>query len=188
VGEDCLRTKSGTLSPNELKSEKTQQLISLMIETLRDKPGVGLVAPQVGENLQIIVVEDKKKYQKPFSKKLLESQERHPIKCTVFINPKIKIIDHNKINFFEGCLSIEGYRAIVPRSYEVEVTALDRYGKEFKTMAKGWYSRILQHEIDHLNGKLYIDRMDSKTFVSEKIFAKKYKDLTKQEILDEFGL
>lgn len=82
---------------------------------------------------------------------------------TVFVNPELKVLDHKKIVFEESCASIVGFAAEVPRNYAVEVTAFDEAGKEFSHKFTGWNARIVQHEIDHLNGILFTDLMNRKT-------------------------
>jgi peptide deformylase len=84
----------------------------------------------------------------------------------VLINPKIVLAGDAKVEFFEGCLSLTGFSAIVPRTHTVRVEYLDERGEPRSVDASGWYARILQHEIDHLHGTLYIDHMHSRTFTS----------------------
>lgn len=84
----------------------------------------------------------------------------------VLINPKLVRAGDDKVEFYEGCLSLAGFSAIVPRTHTVRVECLDERGEPRSVNASGWYARILQHEIDHLQGTLYIDRMRSRTFTS----------------------
>jgi len=175
TGDPVLRKKASELNLEQLKSPATQQLIDLMIATLRDRPGVGLAAPQVGESLQIIVVEDKKKYHEKVSEELLDAQSRKPVSLKVIINPILQIEnDTDSELFFEGCLSVDGYAAIVPRAKKVSISGVDRQGKKISFTAEGWFARILQHEVDHLNGSLYIDKMLPRTFITDKHYADKW--------------
>lgn len=176
AGDPVLRQLSKAIPTAELKSDKIQSLIDSMIETLRDHPGVGLAAPQVGENMQIIIIEDLPKYQKKLNKSLLMEQGREPVELTVIINPKIVKHNNSKMNYFEGCLSVPGYRALVGRYETVTAEGLDRDGKQIQIEASGWYARILQHEIDHLLGKLYVTKMDPSSFISEKEYATNWAD------------
>jgi len=172
TGDKVLRKKAKKLSLSQLNSSETQQLIDLMIATLRDRPGVGLAAPQVGESLQIIIIEDKKEYQEKVSKELLEAQIRIPVSLKIIINPVLHIIDEGDDNlFFEGCLSIDGYAAIVSRANKVKVSGLNREGEKISFVAEGWLARILQHEVNHLNGSLYVDKMLPQTFITDKHYA-----------------
>ncbi|MGI9027610.1 MAG: peptide deformylase [Candidatus Saccharimonadales bacterium] len=174
AGEPVLRKTAKKVTKVALNQAHTQQTIELMIDTLRDHPGVGLAAPQVGENLQIIIIEDKKAYHKKLPAMLLKEQGRKPVPLQVLVNPILKVTKSDTKQYFEGCLSINGYRAVVPRAFEVEVRALDRTGQPVAFTASGWHARILQHEIDHLTGILYTDRMQVRSFMTEAIFNKKW--------------
>lgn len=176
AGDPVLRQLSKVMSTAELKSDKIKSLIDSMIETLRDHPGVGLAAPQVGENIQLIIVEDLPKYLKKLNKSLLKEQCREPVELTVIINPKIVKHNNSKVDYFEGCLSVPGYRALVERYDAVMVEGLDRNGKRIQIEASGWYARILQHEIDHLSGRLYVTKMVPGSFISEKEYATNWAD------------
>jgi peptide deformylase len=154
AGDPVLRELARTLTPREIASAEIQQLLELMRETMRDAPGVGLAAPQIGLPLQLAVIEDVAE---------LEATERQPVPFHVIVNPRLTL-GSESVEFFEGCLSVEGFQAVVARARTVVVEALDHQGAPIKIEARGWYARILQHEIDHLNGTLYIDRMRSRTF------------------------
>jgi peptide deformylase len=170
-----------------LAKKQTQELIDLMIETLRESPGVGLAAPQVGEPLQIFIVEDKAKYHEQIPTEILHAQERKPVPLTVFVNPKLEVIKQAEALFFEGCLSVDGYVAAVPRARSVKISALDRHGKQITYTVHGWFARILQHEIDHLDGVLMIDRMKNKSFMSLKNFSNLWRKALPDKIEKEFG-
>jgi peptide deformylase len=154
AGDPVLREPARALTADELASAEIQQLIEMMRETMRDAPGVGLAAPQIGVPLQLAVIEDVV---------VLEATERKPVPFHVIVNPRLRL-GRDAVEFFEGCLSVEGFQAVVARAHAVEVEALDHDGSPVKIGASGWYARILQHEIDHLHGTLYIDRMRSRTF------------------------
>jgi peptide deformylase len=156
AGTPVLRQKARTLTPAEIRSAPVQSLIDLMRETMRDAPGVGLAAPQIGEGLRLAVIEDSI---------TREELERTPVPFHVIVNPELRFVGEppTMVDHFEGCLSVDGYQAIVQRSRRVQVSALDHRGEPVTIDATGWYARILQHEIDHLNGILYIDRMRTRT-------------------------
>ena len=151
-----LRATSRELSADEILSSPVQQLIDFMRETLRDAPGVGLAAPQVGESLQVAVIEDTAEYQKLMTEDELRDRDRRVQPFHVLINPQIEVIGCVEKTFFEGCLSLPGYTALVPRANAVRVTALNHQAQQRVIEASGWYARILQHEIDHLRGRLYL--------------------------------
>jgi len=124
-----------------------QALVDNMVETMRDAPGVGLAAPQVGESLQLAVVEFGDEADDSVLKKLY-----------VIANPEITKPSEETITDVEACLSVPGLAGEVERHESIIVKAQNRHGQPYKVNAKGWLARIFQHEIDHLNGVLYIDR------------------------------
>lgn len=166
VGDPVLRQVARELSVEEIKKAAVQDLIKQMRDTMRAAPGVGLAAPQIGASLQLAVIEDRIEYQKDVPQEQLEARQREPIDFHVIINPKLRIIGDKSIEFFEGCLSLVGFAGKVSRGTTVIVDCLNERGEPIKLKAKGWYARILQHEIDHLNGTLYIDRMDTRSFTT----------------------
>jgi peptide deformylase len=105
----------------------------------------------------------------------------------VLINPKVVSLGEKSVEFFEGCLSVEGFSAVVPRHSSVTVECLDENGVSRKIEATGWYARILQHEIDHLYGKLYIDRMNSRTLTTVENFGRFWKDRPVSEVRARVG-
>lgn len=124
-----------------------QSLIDNMVETMREAPGVGLAAPQVGVSERLIVVE--------FGD---EDDEEAPKKLFVVINPEIVDTSTETVNGVEACLSIPGLAGEVERNVKITVKGLNRHGKPVKIKADGWLARIFQHEIDHLEGVLFVDR------------------------------
>ena len=164
TGDPVLRQTGRTLTPQEIKSPSIQQLIKSMRDTMRAAPGVGLAAPQIGESLQLAVIEDRTEYIKDVSADQLKERQRGAIDFHVIINPKLSFVNDATVDFFEGCLSVTGFGALVRRALNVRVECLNERAEAITIDAHGWYARILQHEIDHLNGTLYIDRMDTRTF------------------------
>lgn len=164
TGDPILRQTGRTLTPQEIKSSSIQQLIESMRDTMRAAPGVGLAAPQIGESLQLAVIEDRTEYIKGVSADQLKERQRDAIDFHVIINPKISFVNDSTAEFFEGCLSVNGFGALVRRALNVRVECLNEQAEPVTIDAHGWHARILQHEIDHLNGTLYIDRMDTRTF------------------------
>jgi len=160
----------------EIILPETQQLIGWMRETMRDAPGVGLAAPQVNLGVQLAVIEDRSEYSKDIPPDRLADRERQPVPFQVLINPRIVEQSDEQVEFFEGCLSLAGFSALVKRSRQVAVEYLDERGQPRRIEAQGWYARILQHEIDHLYGRLYIDRMDTRSFMSIENLTRHWKD------------
>jgi peptide deformylase len=145
--------------------EEIQQLIDDMIETMRDAPGVGLAAPQIGRPLRLTVIETLADVDEE-GNEIEDSRELY-----VIANPEIVWASRQVVDGIEGCLSIPGYVGEVDRHESIRVRALDRHGKPIKLKVNGWTARIFQHEIDHLNGVLYIDRLtDPENFWTEAEF------------------
>lgn len=124
-----------------------QALADDMVETMRQAPGVGLAAPQIGASLRLIVVEYGD-----------EENEEMPPKLYVVVNPEITRTSQETLTGTEGCLSIPGVQGEVERFAAVTVKGLNRHGRPMTVKAKGWLARIFQHEIDHIDGILFVDR------------------------------
>lgn len=178
-----MRGRARELSRDEILSAKTQDLIEHMRDTMRAAPGVGLAAPQIGAALQIAVVEDREEYHKKLSAEQLLERRRRPVPFHVLINPRIVARDESSVEFFEGCLSVTGLTAMVPRAQAVTVEYLDERAEAKSVEAVGWYARILQHEIDHLNGVLYVDRMRSRTLMTIENLERYWKDLSTSDVV-----
>ncbi len=164
-----------------------QQLIVHMRETMRDAPGVGLAAPQVGLGIQMAVIEDRADYLSGVSPDALAERERHAVDFFVLFNPKIVEKSEEMVGFYEGCLSVHGFSALVNRHRAVTVEYLDETATLQRITASGWFARILQHEIDHLYGRLYIDRMASRSFTSLENMTRYWKDVQMQELREYFA-
>jgi len=182
VGEAALRQKAKPLTVDEIRSRETQGLIEWMRETMHDAPGVGLAAPQVGLGLQLAVIEDKPENMKDAPADFIKERERKAVPFHVVINPKISLDGAADVEFFEGCLSLAGFTAMVPRARNVKVECLDHRGNAKVIEASGWYARILQHEIDHLQGTVYIDRMYPRTLMSVENFNRYWKTKSMAEM------
>ncbi len=124
-----------------------QRLVDDMIDTLHDEPGVGLAGPQVNVSQQVIIVE----YTTD------ENDEKAPVKRYVFANPEITYMSEETVMGMEGCLSVPNLYGEVERAQEITVEGLNRRGRKQKVHVSGWMARIFQHEIDHLNGILFVD-------------------------------
>jgi peptide deformylase len=150
LGHPVLRVESQRVSAEALASAAIQKLIDDMMQTMVEYYGVGLAAPQVHESLAIAVLES--------------HGPRGDFPMTVIVNPEITVLDAETIEDWEGCLSIPDFRGRVPRWRKLRVDALDRTGKKIGFTAEGFFARVVQHEFDHLMGKVYLDRMpDLKT-------------------------
>jgi peptide deformylase len=188
VGEAVLREQAKELTAAEIRSREMQELIEWMRETMHDAPGVGLAAPQIGIPLQLAVIEDKPENMKEAPADFLKERERKPVVFHTIINPKITLLGASDVEFFEGCLSLPGFTAVVPRARQVRVECLDHNGQAKTIEASGWYARILQHEIDHLHGKVYIDRMHTRTLMSLDNFNRYWKNTPMAEVAKRLTL
>jgi len=164
-GEPVLRAKAKEVPPELITTAAFQELIDLMVAAMREAPGVGLAAPQIGVPLRAIVLEDTERLMRFLTPNEREERARVELPLEVIVNPVLRFPSEQTARFFEGCLSVPGFEAEVTRFLEVEVTGLDRDGKIRPPWhVSGWPARILQHEVDHLDGTLYIDRMHPATF------------------------
>jgi peptide deformylase len=187
TGDPVLRSYARELTAEEILSPYIQELIAHMFQTMYRAPGVGLAAPQIGMPLQLAVIEDKQDYIDRMSPGQVESRLRSAVAPHVIINPRIVLEPGPPVEFFEGCLSLPGFTAIVPRALAVRVDCLNGRAEPVTIRARGWYARILQHEIDHLHGTLYIDRMLPRSFVSRENFESRWKDMSTEEFWRAIG-
>mgnify|MGYP000573672666 FL=1 len=162
LGENVLRLKAKKVK--DIKSDETQKIISTMVETLKKSNGVGLAAPQISISKQIMIISSKPNVRYPNA----------PImKDLVLINPKIIKTSKKKNKDWEGCLSIPGIRAKVPRHNKIKVVYKTLENKKETIVFKDFIARIFQHEYDHLIGLAYIDRVKSnKDIISEEVYFK----------------
>lgn len=150
VPTESLREKSAEIAPNFVMSEELQNLIKDMVVTMYDDDGVGLAAPQVGKNIRLCVV----------GKEALKLDKKNtlPIEDLILINPVWQKTSRRKEIDTEGCLSVPKTFGRVKRYRHIEVTALNRHGEELNFEAHEFFARVIQHEVDHLDGILFIDK------------------------------
>ncbi len=187
AGEPVLRQAARELSAEEIRSKETQQLIEWMRETMRDAPGVGLAAPQVVLSLQLAVIEDPADLQRAMAPEKLAERQRRPVPFHVVVNP-VLTLDGPAVEFFEGCLSLPGLFGLVPRATRALVECLDQNGEPKSIVAEGWYARILQHEIDHLHGAMYVDRMHTRSFATTENLTRHWNELPIADVKSRLGL
>ena len=145
LGHPVLRMEAGHVSKDALSTPAIRTVIDNMIETMVEYNGVGLAAPQIHESLSLAVIES--------------HGPRGDIPMTVLVNPDVTVLDEELLEDWEGCLSIPDLRGHVPRWRKLRVDALDRHGNKLELIAEGFAARVIQHEFDHLMGKVYLDRM-----------------------------
>jgi peptide deformylase len=160
IGHPVVRARAADVPAGGLGAADTQRLIDDMIETMHEYDGVGLAAPQVHVGLRLAVIE------------VSEEDERAEggVPLTILVNPVVRALSEKTADGWEGCLSIPGLRGKVPRLRRLELRALDRKGKPYRLEASGFFARVIQHECDHLDGSVYLDRMKdarSLSFIEE---------------------
>ncbi len=165
MGHPVLRRPADPLDPEAISSDETLRLIRDMIDTLHDYGGIGLAAPQVGESIRLAIVE------------IPDSGSRYgeltAMPLTVFVNPVITVLDPETRGFWEGCLSVPGLRGFVERPQSIRVDYLDLAGQTQSVELGGFTATVFQHEFDHLDGKLYIDRItDTRLLAFEEEFMR----------------
>jgi peptide deformylase len=169
LGHPVIREATQPVSKEELNTQSVQDLIDAMVATMRDADGVGIAAPQVHSPKQIIIIEvssDNPRY-----------PGRNPIPLTVIVNPVIISKSEDYEEDWEGCLSVPDLRARVPRSSSVRVSGLDRAGEPLEIQAEGFFARVIQHEVDHLQGRVFLDRLpDLSTLTHFKEYQKYWKN------------
>ncbi|GAA2311221.1 peptide deformylase [Streptomyces hawaiiensis] len=151
--------------------------------TMRAAPGVGLAAPQVGVELRIAVIEDPA----PVPEEVRLARGRVPQPFQVLVNPSYEPVGDSRAAFFEGCLSVPGWQAVVARHAEVRLTGQDEHGRALDEVFGGWPARIVQHETDHLDGVLYLDRAEPRSLSSNPAMAERWAQPTPQEAARALG-
>jgi len=164
MGHPTLRLPARPLRPNEIGSEAIRQLLGDMRDTLKDEGGIGLAAPQINEPVRLAIIEI------PGGASRYGTLE--PMPLTVFVNPRIEVIDPATAGCWEGCLSVPGLRGFVERPQHVRVTFDTLQGEPAMLELSGFPATVVQHEFDHLDGKLFVDRI---TDLTKLVFEDEYK-------------
>ncbi|GAC1583086.1 MAG: hypothetical protein NVS3B20_13500 [Polyangiales bacterium] len=154
IGSPVLRTHARAVSLEELRSEAMQALIDDLVDTMRDAFGAGLAAPQIYEPVQICAIEVKNNPRYPY---------KPNVPLTILVNPVITPLGHEDFLNYEGCLSVPDLRGMVARSAEIRVQAWDRHGHEVNEIIRGLTAGTYQHEVDHLRGTIFVDRVKDTT-------------------------
>ncbi|MEU1302069.1 peptide deformylase [Streptomyces shenzhenensis] len=162
-------------------------LLARFVEALRDTmhaaPGVGLAAPQVGVGLRIAVVEDPATV--PDEVRLARGRVPQPFR--VLVNPSYAPVGGGRAAFFEGCLSVPGWQAVVARHAEVRLRGADEHGRALDEVVTGWPARIVQHETDHLDGTLYLDRAELRSLSSNTAMTEQWTQPTPEAAAAALG-
>uniref|UniRef100_A0A8D0GFK3 Peptide deformylase n=1 Tax=Sphenodon punctatus TaxID=8508 RepID=A0A8D0GFK3_SPHPU len=166
VGDPVLRSAAAAVEPWRVTGAEVQALIRKLVRVMRKEDCVGLSAPQLGVPLQVFVAEFTKRQWQDNAPGLREAKQMAPFPLRVFVNPTMRVVESRLVTFPEGCMSICGFSACVPRYQAVHILGLNEAGEVTSWQASGWAARIVQHEMDHLQGIMYIDKMESRTFVN----------------------
>jgi peptide deformylase len=167
VGASVLRRRALDVEPSLLSTPAFGRLVEIMVDVMRAAPGVGLAAPQIGVPLRIFVAEDDEERLSRVPEETRALRGRVGLPLTVLVNPRVVATSRDEAVFYEGCLSVRGYGALVARAAAVNVTGVDSSGHPISIELGGWPARIMQHEMDHLDGTLYVDRMLSRSLAGE---------------------
>lgn len=154
IGTPSLRQISKSVSLEEINNPTFQAMIDSLIETMRALNGAGICAPQVGENVRVMVFEITQNPRYPGAE---------PIPLTVLINPTFEILSDEKEFGYEGCLSVGELRGLVPRYTDIRYKGLDRTGASIEREVTAFHAKVFQHEYDHLDGILFVDRVEDTT-------------------------
>ena len=165
MGHPLLREVARPVEPHEIAGDYMKQLLPDMVETLNDYGGIGLAAPQIAEPVRLAIIE------------IPGGQTRYgelaAMPLTVFINPVIEIVDPAPAGYWEGCLSVPGLRGFVERPQHVKITYTTERAEAKELELTGFAATVFQHELDHLDGKLFVDRMtDMKLLAFEEEYEK----------------
>lgn len=188
IGATVLRAKAQAVSVEEIRTPAFQELLTRMVRAMREAPGVGLAAPQIAISKQVFVVEDTPERMAKLSDAERAERSRVPVPLRVFVNPVVTAIGEERATFFEGCLSVEGYAGLVTRALDVEVRGLNEHGSPVSWRVRGWPARILQHEYDHLQGTLYVDRMLLRSFSTVDQVRARFAGKSSAQIRTELGV
>ncbi|MET9563420.1 peptide deformylase [Streptomyces tauricus] len=182
AGDPVLR---GAAEPfdGQLDPALLARFVSALRETMHAAPGVGVAAPQVGVPLRIAVIEDPA----PVPDEIREVRGRVPLPFRVLVNPVYEPVGTARAAFFEGCLSVPGWQAVVARPAEVRLLARDEHGGPVDEVFTGWPARIVQHETDHLDGTLYLDRAELRSLSSNEAMARWWAQPTPSEAAKGLG-
>ncbi|MEV5884240.1 peptide deformylase [Streptomyces sp. NPDC052020] len=167
----------------QLEPALLARFVEALRVTMRAAPGVGLAAPQVGVALRIAVIEDPA----PVPEEVRVARGRVPQPFRVLVNPSYEAVGTARAAFFEGCLSVPGWQAVVARHARVRLRARDERGAAVDEVFTGWPARIVQHETDHLDGTLYLDRAEPRSLSSHTAMAERWTQPTPARAAAELG-
>ncbi|MEU9591437.1 peptide deformylase [Streptomyces sp. NPDC048193] len=182
AGDPVLRRAAEPFD-GQLEPELLARFVQALRVTMHAAPGVGLAAPQVGVGLRIAVIEDPA----PVPDEVRVARGRVPQPFRVLVNPRYEPVGAGRAAFYEGCLSVPGWQAVVARHAEVRLVARDEHGRAVDEVFAGWPARIVQHETDHLDGTLYVDRAEPRSLASGEAMARLWAQPTPERAAAALG-
>lgn len=182
AGDPVLRRRAEPYD-GSLSAELFAELLAAMRESMLAAPGVGLAAPQIGLGVQIAVIEDAA----AVAAEVADVRERTPTAYRVVVNPSYQPVGDQVVAFYEGCLSVPGYQAVVERPRSVQLHAWDEQGLEINETVTGWAARIVAHETDHLHGMLYLDKALTRSLASTDNYVRRWASPTPLSARTELG-
>ncbi|XP_017849949.1 peptide deformylase, mitochondrial [Drosophila busckii] len=165
IGDPVLRLQSEQVSSEQLDSKEIHDIVQQMVQVLRHYDCVGIAAPQIGVPLRIIAMEFHEGKRQQFTPEVYAQRKMSTLPLAVFINPTLELLGEEQNTHPEGCMSVRGYSAEVERYDRVRISGIGMLGTPSVLELSGWSARIAQHEMDHLNGIIYIDRMIVSSFM-----------------------
>ncbi|KAM9509221.1 peptide deformylase, mitochondrial [Guaruba guarouba] len=166
VGAPVLRGAAAAVGPERMGGPELRELTAALAAVLRRGPCLGLSAPQLGVPLRVFAAELPPALCQRYPAAMRRAHRIEPFPLRLFVNPVLSVLDARLVTGPEGCASVRGFSAYVPRHWAVRVSGVDEHGEPVSWEATGWAARVVQHEMDHLDGILYIDRMDTRTFTN----------------------
>ena len=182
AGDPVLRRRAEPYD-GSLPADLLTELLAAMREAMLAAPGVGLAAPQIGLGVQIAVIEDAA----AVPAEVAHVRDRTPTAFRVLVNPDYRPVDDELATFYEGCLSVPGYQAVVQRPRAVHLHCWDEHGTEITETVSGWAARIVAHETDHLRGILYLDKALTRSLSSTEHYARRWATPTPLAARAELG-
>ena len=187
-GDPVLRRPAEPVDPSDLRTRELRLLVAQMRATMEAAPGVGLAAPQVGAGIQLAVLHDGPERWGQLTEEERTIRERNGLDFTVLVNPTLRLVrDPDQASFYEGCLSVPGLTGVVTRHRSVRVEALDENGQPVDRVFSGWAARIVHHEVDHLRGRLYLDRVETGSLSTTANYARLWAGRPPQDAAASLG-
>ncbi len=183
AGHPALRNPAREVD-GDIPCTALQELLQVMERVLKESHGVGLAAPQLGISLRVVIIED---LTVTPGDPAQVARELQTVPLTVLINPEVRAQSVEQTLFYEGCLSIPGYQAAVKRPFSVDITHDDMHGNQQVSHFAGWPARIVQHEIDHLNGHLYIDKSNTRSISHDEEYSARWAHPTPAQAQSALG-